>query len=83
MTGRESGTQESPSPAEGRAVYMVIAWRLMVLLSFERQFPSLPANVVFGDLEIEVMEAASEKKAYQKHLRQDSADIAIRRVHVP
>ena len=45
------------------AVYMVVAWRLMFLLNLGRQFPDLPADILFPDLEIEVSEDAFEKKA--------------------
>ena len=46
------------------AVYMVIAWRIMILLKTGREHPELPAEVILDDLEIKVLKKhfQNEKK---------------------
>ncbi len=39
------------------AINMVIAWHIMVMTLLGREVPELPAEVVFSDLEIEVLQA--------------------------
>lgn len=43
------------------AFNLVIAWRLMLLTLLGRQCPELPADVLFSDLEIEVLQAYAKK----------------------
>ena len=38
-------------------INMVIAWRIMLLTLLGRECPQLPAEVLFSDLEIEVLQA--------------------------
>lgn len=45
------------------AFNLVIAWRLMLLTLLGRQCPELPADVLFSDLEIEVLRAYAKKTA--------------------
>jgi hypothetical protein len=45
------------------AFNLVIAWRIMVLTLLGRQCPELPADVLFSDLEIEVLQAWAKKTA--------------------
>lgn len=45
------------------ALNMVIAWRIMLLTLLGRQAPELPADVLFSDLEIEVLQAYAKKTA--------------------
>lgn len=45
------------------ALNLVIAWRIMVLTLLGRQAPELPADVLFSDLEIEVLQAYAKKTA--------------------
>ncbi len=45
------------------ALNLVIAWRIMLLTLLGRQAPELPADVLFSDLEIEVLQAYAKKKA--------------------
>ncbi len=45
------------------AISLVIAWRIMLMTLLGRQTPQLPAEVLFSDLEIEVLGAYAKKKA--------------------
>ena len=45
------------------AFNLVIAWRIMLLTLLGRQAPELPADVLFSDLEIEVLQAWAKKTA--------------------
>lgn len=44
------------------AFNLVIAWRIMLLTLLGRQAPELPADVLFSDLEVEVMQAYAKKR---------------------
>ena len=44
------------------AVYMVIAWRIMLLARFGRETPDLPPEVLLNDLEIHVLRKIFAKK---------------------
>ena len=44
------------------AINMVIAWRIMLMTLLGRECPGLPADLLFSDLEIEVLEAYAKKK---------------------
>jgi hypothetical protein len=46
----------------GIAINMVIAWRLMLMTLLGRECPELPAEVLFSDIEIEVLSAHAVKK---------------------
>ena len=43
------------------AINLVIAWRIMLMTLLGRQCPDLPADVLFSDLEIEVLQAYAKK----------------------
>jgi len=43
------------------AINMVIAWRIMLMTLLGRQCPELPAEVLFADLEIQVLQAYAKK----------------------
>ncbi len=45
------------------AINLVIAWRIMLMTLMGREMPNLPPDVIFSDLEMEVLEAYSKKKA--------------------
>jgi len=45
------------------AINLVIAWRIMLMTLMGREVPALPAEVLFSDLEIEVLNAYAKKKA--------------------
>ena len=47
------------------AINLVIAWRIMLLTLLGRQCPQLAAEVLFSDLEIQVLVANSKKKLTQ------------------
>ena len=44
------------------AINMVIAWRIMLMTLLGREVPGLPPEVLFTDLELEVLQAYSKKK---------------------
>ena len=44
-------------------INLVIAWRIMLMTLLGRQCPQLPAQVLFSDLEVEVLDAYSKKNA--------------------
>ena len=44
------------------AINLVIAWRIMLMTLLGRDAPELPAEVMFSDLEIEVLNAYAKKK---------------------
>jgi hypothetical protein len=46
----------------GIAINMVIAWRIMLMTLLGRECPELPAEVLFSDIEIEVLSAQAVKK---------------------
>ncbi len=46
----------------GIAIHMVIAWRIMLMTLLGRTCPGLPAEVLFSDIEIEVLSAHAVKK---------------------
>lgn len=39
------------------AIYLVIAWRIMLMTLLGREIPELPADILFTDLELEVLDA--------------------------
>jgi len=45
------------------AINLVIAWRIMLMTLMGRTAPELPPDVLFSDLEIEVLNAYAEKKS--------------------
>ncbi len=45
------------------AIHLVIAWRIMLLTLLGREQPDLPAELLFSDLELEVLGAFAKKKA--------------------
>ena len=46
----------------GIAINMVIAWRIMLMTLLGRECPGLPAEILFSDIEIEVLRAHAVKK---------------------
>ena len=51
------------------AINLVIAWRIMLMTLIGRECPDLPAEVLFSDLEIEVLQAHAKKKRIAKPTR--------------
>ena len=45
------------------AINLVIAWRIMLMTLLGRETPELPPEVMFSDLEVEVLKAYAKKKA--------------------
>jgi hypothetical protein len=50
------------------AVNLVIAWRIMLMTLLGRETPKLPAEVLFSDLEIEVLQSWSKKNFYRHRI---------------
>jgi len=46
------------------AISLVIAWRIMLMTLLGRQYPDLPAEMLFSDAEIEVLQAYAKKRVY-------------------
>ena len=44
------------------AIKLVIAWRIMLMTLLGRETPALPAEILFSDLEIKVLDAWAKKK---------------------
>lgn len=44
------------------AIYLVIAWRIMLMTLLGREMPDLPAEVLFDELELEVLDAYAKKR---------------------
>ena len=51
------------------AINLVIAWRIMLMTLLGRECPDLPAEVLFSDPEIEVLQAYAKKKRIAKPTR--------------
>jgi hypothetical protein len=45
------------------AINLVIGWRIMLMTLLGRQTPELPPEVLFSDIELQVLNAYSKKKA--------------------
>lgn len=48
------------------AMHAVIAWRIMLMTLLGRETPDLPPEVLFSDIEIEVLEAFAKTRKYLK-----------------
>jgi hypothetical protein len=46
------------------AINLVIGWRIMLMTLLGREVPQLPAEVLFSDLELEVLDAYAKKKPH-------------------
>jgi len=44
------------------AIYMVIAWRIMLMTLLGREGPELPADILFSDIELEVLRAFANSR---------------------
>jgi hypothetical protein len=51
------------------AINLVIAWRIMLMTLLGRETPDLPADVLFSDLEIQVLHAFAKKRRLPPPLR--------------
>lgn len=49
------------------AINLVIAWRLMLMTLLGRECPELPAEVLFSDLEVEILQAVQKKTELEIH----------------
>jgi hypothetical protein len=50
------------------AINLVIAWRIMLMTLLGRETPDLPADVLFSDIEIQVLSAYAKKKDLKEPL---------------
>jgi len=50
------------------AINLVIAWRIMLMTLLGREAPGLPAEVLFSDLEIKVLNAYAKKKTSARQI---------------
>jgi Transposase Tn5 dimerisation domain len=48
------------------AISLVIAWRIMLMTLLGREVPNLPAEVLFSDIEIEVLTAVAKERTLDK-----------------
>ena len=48
------------------AISLVIAWRIMLMTLLGREIPELPAEVLFSDIEIEVLTAIAKQRTLEK-----------------
>lgn len=58
----EFGHQTAQRLKRAIGINLVIAWRIMLMTLLGRECPELPAEILFSDLEIEVLEAYAVKK---------------------
>ena len=45
------------------AINLVIAWRIMLMTLMGRETPELPAEVMFSDIELKILQAHAKKNA--------------------
>jgi hypothetical protein len=57
------------------AINLVVAWRIMIMTLMGRETPKLPPEVVFSDLEIEVLKAYAKKRPYSPGLFRHRSNI--------
>ncbi len=67
------------------AINLVIAWRIMLMTLLGRECPDLPAEVLFSDPEVEVLQAYAKKKNHQADSarRRRPSCSPTRRLHWP
>ncbi|MDO9262596.1 MAG: IS4 family transposase [Desulfosalsimonadaceae bacterium] len=67
------------------AINLVIAWRIMLMTLLGRETPELPAEVLFSDLEIEVLNAYAKKKTKtgDPTMRSSASGCSTRRLSLP
>jgi Domain of unknown function (DUF4338)/Transposase DNA-binding len=51
------------------AINLVIAWRIMLMTLLGRETPDLPAEVLFSDIELQVLRAYAKKNTSNRHQR--------------
>lgn len=66
----EAAHQSAERLKRSIAINLVIAWRIMLMTLMGRETPELPVEVLFSDLEIEVLNAYAKKKtsSYRSYL---------------
>jgi hypothetical protein len=56
------------------AIKLVIAWRIMLMTLLGRETPELPAEILFSDLEIKVLDAWAKKKTFRPQFSRRSSE---------
>ena len=64
----EIGHQSAERICRAIAINLVIAWRIMLMTLLGREAPELPAEVLFSDLELQVLRAYAKKKTSEAAL---------------
>lgn len=59
------------------AIYMVISWRIMLLLNLGREIPDLEPEVVYNDLEIKILSQFFKKEKKRKLTNLREANVLI------
>ena len=62
------------------AINLVIAWRIMLMTLLGREMPELPAEVLFSDIELRVLQAYSKKKGLKPPILLGEAVMLIARI---
>ncbi|MDA2931468.1 IS4 family transposase, partial [Acidobacteria bacterium AH-259-O06] len=62
----EIGHQSAERICRAIAINLVIAWRIMLMTLLGREAPELPAEVLFSDLELQVLRAYAKKKRLKR-----------------
>ena len=62
----EIGHKTAERLSRAIAINLVIAWRIMLMTLLGRETPDLPADVLFTDIELEVLRAYSKKKGLKE-----------------
>ena len=65
------------------AIKLVIAWRIMLMTLLGRETPELPAEVLFSDLEIKVLDACAKKKTSLPRLSRRSSETGGKAWRIP
>ena len=58
----ELGNASADRLKRALAIYLVIAWRIMLMTLLGREVPDLPPEVLFSDIELEVLEAFARSR---------------------
>ena len=62
------------------AIQLVIAWRIMVLTLVGRETPQLPAEVLFSDRQLEVLDAVARQRGFKAPVQLGDAVLIVARL---
>jgi hypothetical protein len=60
------------------AINLVIAWRIMLMTLLGRETPELPAEVLFSDIELQVLRAYAKKRLAPPSTLRDTVRLVAR-----